>query len=288
MSGGSAGRVTVERPWRRALSRTVLYVVLIAFALFFALPLVWMFVTAIKPPGEWLSPNWIPENPTWQNFRAIFANPSIPILKWFVNSTIVATAFTALVLLLDSLAAYAYARLEFPGRNVLFALLVSTLVMPSIIFLVPNYLTVANLGGLNTYWGIFTPGLAGVFGVFFLRQFFQSLPRELEEAARIDGASTWTIFFRIALPLSTPALSTLGIITYLASWNDYLWPLLIVGNDPSKQTLPVGLAKIQGAYTFEYGQLMAGAVIAALPVLVLYLAMQRYIVQSVAATGLKG
>ena len=288
MSARSAGRVTVDRPWRRVMSRVVLYVVLIAFALFFALPLVWMFVTAVKPPAEWLSPNWIPENPTWQNFRSIFANPSIPILKWFLNSTIVATAFTALVLLLDSLAAYAYARLEFPGRNVLFALLVSTLVMPSIIFLVPNYLTVANLGGLNTYWGIFTPGLAGVFGVFFLRQFFQSLPRELEEAARIDGASTWTIFFRIALPLSTPALSTLGIITYLASWNDYLWPLLIVGNDPSKQTLPVGLAKIQGAYTFEYGQLMAGAVIAALPVLVLYLAMQRYIVQSVAATGLKG
>ena len=272
----------------KALSRILLYAVLILFALFFALPLVWMLVTALKPPGEWLQPNWIPDAPTLENFRAIFRNPSMPILRWFVNSTLVATVFTVLVLLLDSLAAYAYARLEFPGRNALFALLVSTLVMPGIIFLVPNYLTIANLGGLNTYWGIFTPGLAGVFGVFFLRQFFQGLPGELEEAARIDGASTWTIFFRIALPLSMPALSTLGIITYLASWNDYLWPLLIVGNDPMKQTLPVGLAKIQGAYVFEYGQLMAGAAIAAAPVLILYLALQRYIVQSVAATGLKG
>lgn len=275
-------------PGRRLLGRILLYAVLILFALFFALPLVWMLVTALKPPGEWLQPNWIPREPTLANFRAIFRNPSLPILRWFVNSTVVATVFTALVLLLDSLAAYAYARLEFPGRKVLFALLVSTLVMPGIIFLVPNYLTIANLGGLNTYWGIFTPGLAGVFGVFFLRQFFQGLPRELEEAARIDGASTWTIFFRVALPLSMPALSTLGIITYLTSWNDYLWPLLIVGNDPMKQTLPVGLAKIQGAYVFEYGQLMAGAAIAAAPVLILYLALQRYIVQSVAATGLKG
>ena len=283
-----SGRVTSARAGNKFLVATMRYLVLIFFALFFALPLLWMLVTALKPPAEWLSPNWIPQAPTLRNFRAIFENPSLPILRWFVNSTLVASAFTLLVLILDSLAAYAYARLRFPGRNVLFMLLVSTLVMPAIIFLVPNYLTIAALGGLNTYWGIVAPGLAGVFGVFFLRQFFQNLPRELEEAARIDGATTWTIFTRIALPLSLPALSTLGIITYLASWNDFLWPLLVVGNDPQKQTLPVGLAKLQGAYTFEYGQLMAGAVIAAVPVLVLYLALQRYIVQSVAATGLKG
>ena len=281
-------RVEGRQAGRGILGNVLLYAVLILFALFFMLPLVWMGVTALKPPGEWLSPNWIPERPTLENFSSIFNNPSLPILRWFVNSAAVATVFTALVLLIDALAAYAYARMEFPGRNVLFASLVSTLVMPSIIFLIPNYLTVATLGGLNSYWGIFTPGLAGVFGVFFLRQFFLSLPKELEEAALIDGAGIWTIFFKIVLPLSVPALSTLGIITYLASWNDFLWPLLIVGNDPLKQTLPVGLAKLQGAYVFEYGQLMAGAVIAALPVLILYLALQRYIVQSVASTGLKG
>lgn len=284
----ATGRVESQRAGRGALGKVLLYAVLIFFALFFSLPLVWMGVTALKPPNEWLLPNWIPQRPTLENFTAIINNPSLPVLRWFANSTAVATAFTALVLLLDSMAAYAYARMEFPGRNLLFGLLISTLVMPGIIFLVPNYLTIANLGGLNTYWGIIAPGLAGVFGVFFLRQFFLGLPRELEEAALIDGAGIWTIFFRIVLPLSIPALSTLGIITYLASWNDFLWPLLIVGNSPLKQTLPVGLAKLQGAYVFEYGQLMAGAVIAALPVLILYVALQRYIVQSVASTGLKG
>lgn len=270
------------------LSRVLLYAVLIFFGLFFLLPLLWMFVTAIKPQGEWLSTNWIPRNPTLENFTAILNNPSLPMIRWFLNSVVVATVFTALVVALDAMAAYAYARMEFPGRNLLFSVLLATLVMPGIIFLVPNYLTIANLGGLNTYWGIIAPGLAGVFGVFFLRQFFKSIPRELEEAALIDGANIWTTFFRVVLPLSVPALSTLGIITYLASWNDFLWPLLIVGNDPAKQTLPVGLAKLQGAYTFNYGQLMAGAVIAALPVLILYLLLQRYIVQSVASTGLKG
>jgi len=270
------------------LSRILLYAVLILFGLFFLLPLLWMFVTAIKPQAEWLSTNWIPRNPTLGNFTAILNNPSLPMIRWFLNSVVVATVFTALVVALDALAAYAYARMEFPGRNVLFSVLLATLVMPGIIFLVPNYLTIASLGGLNTYWGIIAPGLAGVFGVFFLRQFFKSIPRELEEAALIDGANIWTTFFRVVLPLSVPALSTLGIITYLASWNDFLWPLLIVGNDPAKQTLPVGLAKLQGAYTFNYGQLMAGAVIAALPVLILYLLLQRYIVQSVASTGLKG
>lgn len=270
------------------LSRILLYAVLTLFGLFFLLPLLWMFVTAVKPQSEWLSTNWIPRDATFGNFSSILNNPSLPVLRWFFNSTLIATVFTVLVVALDAMAAYAYARMEFPGRNILFSLLLATLVMPGIIFLVPNYLTVASLGGLNRYWGILAPGLAGVFGVFFLRQFFQGIPRELEEAALIDGASIWTTFFRVVLPLSVPALSTLGIITFLASWNDFLWPLLIVGSDPSKQTLPVGLAKLQGAYSFEYGQLMAGAVIAALPVLILYLLLQRYIVQSVASTGLKG
>jgi multiple sugar transport system permease protein len=281
-------RVAGKQAGGNLLGRVLLYTVLILFALFFLLPLLWMIVTALKPSAEWLRPNWIPENPTLGNFTAILSNPSLPIMRWFLNSTLIATIFTALVLILDALAGYAYARMEFPGRNLLFGLLLATLVMPGLMFLVPNYITIANLGGLNTYWGVLVPGLAGVFGVFFMRQFFQNLPRELEEAAIIDGANPWTIFFRIALPLSIPALSTLGIITYLASWNDFLWPLLIVGNDPLKQTLPVGLAKLQGAYVFQYGQLMAGAVIAALPVLILYLMLQRYIVESVASSGLKG
>ncbi len=198
----------------------------------------------------------IPQEPTLENFTSIFNDPSIPVLRWFVNSLGVASAFTALVVLLDALAAYAYARMVFPGRDLLFSLLLATLVMPGIMFLVPNYVTIARLGWLNTYQGVIAPGLSGVFGVFFLRQFFQSIPRELEEAAYIDGATVWTTFFRVSLPLARGAIATLAIITFLTSWNDFLWPLLIL-NDRTLQTLPVGLATIQGQYTFDYGKLMA-------------------------------
>jgi multiple sugar transport system permease protein len=159
--------------------------------------------------------------------------------------------------------------------------------MPGLMFLIPNYLTVNRIGWLNTYQGVMAPGLAGVFGVFFMRQFFQGIPKELEEAARIDGASTWTTFYRVVLPLAKGALATLGVITFMASWNDFLWPLLVL-NDRNLQTLPVGLATIQGQYTFDYGKLMAGAAVTAVPVLTLYMFLQRYIVQSVAMAGLKG
>jgi multiple sugar transport system permease protein len=269
------------------ISRIVLYLVLILIGLFFLLPLVWMFSTAFKPFVETLQPTWIPQEPTLENFTSIFNDPSIPVLRWFVNSVGVAVAFTALVIFLDALAAYAYARMEFPGRDLLFGLLLATLVMPGIMFLVPNYITIARLGWLNTYQGVIAPGLSGVFGVFFLRQFFQSIPKELEEAAYMDGASVWTTFLRVSLPLARGAIATLAIITFLTSWNDFLWPLLIL-NDRELQTLPVGLATIQGQYTFDYGKLMAGAVVTAAPVLILYMFLQRYIIQNVAMTGLKG
>lgn len=269
------------------ISRIALYTVLMLIGLFFLLPLVWMFSTAFKSFVETLQPTWIPQEPTFENFTNIFNDPSIPVLRWFVNSVGVAVAFTALVVLIDSLAAYAYARMDFLGRDLLFGLLLATLVMPGIMFLVPNYVTIARLGWLNTYQGVIAPGLSGVFGVFFLRQFFQSIPKELEEAAYIDGASVWTTFFRVSLPLAKGAIATLAIITFLTSWNDFLWPLLIL-NDRELQTLPVGLATIQGQYTFDYGKLMAGAVVTAVPVLVLYIFLQRYIIQNVAMTGLKG
>jgi multiple sugar transport system permease protein len=279
MSGGQAGS--------NLIGRIVLYAVLILIGLFFLLPIIWMFSTAFKPFVETLQPTWIPQEPTLENFTSIFNDPSIPVLRWFVNSLGVASAFTALVVLIDSLAAYAYARMEFPGRNLLFGLLLATLVMPGIMFLVPNYVTIARLNWLNTYQGVIAPGLSGVFGVFFLRQFFQSVPKELEEAAYIDGASVLTTFFRVVLPLAKGAIATLAIITFLTSWNDFLWPLLIL-NDRELQTLPVGLATIQGQYTFDYGKLMAGAVVTAVPVLLLYVFLQRYIIQNVAMTGLKG
>jgi len=264
------------------------YVLLALFGLFFVLPLAWMAVTAFKPFDEWLNPNWIPDAPTLENFESVFADPTLPIARWFFNSLVIAVVFTSLTLLISALAAYAYARMEWRGRRPMFALLLATLVVPGIMFVIPNYITIASLGWVGTYQGVITPGLASVFGVFFMRQFFQSLPRELEEAAHIDGASEWQTFVRVVLPLSGGALATLGVIIFLESWNNFLWPLLVVGSDREMQTLPVGLATLQGQYTFDYGKLMAGAMVMTVPVLLLFVSAQRFVVESVRTTGLKG
>jgi len=270
------------------LNKTLFYLVLILFALFFLLPLLWMVVTAFKPFEEWLTPNWIPVNPTLENFTSIFNDKSLPVVNWFLNSLLIASLFTLVILIIDSLAGYAYARLEFPGKNLLFGLMLATLVMPGIMFLIPNYLTIARLGWIGSIQGVIVPGFAGVFGVFFMRQFFQSLPKELEEAAYIDGASIGRTFFYVILPLSKGPLITLGIITFLTSWNDFLWPLLILGGNRQELTLPVGLATLQGQYTFDYGKLMAGALVLTIPVLLLYSIFQRYIIRSISMTGIKG
>ena len=274
---------------RLLLQRIGIYAVLVLFALIFLVPLFWMLSTSFKPKSQWFGREiyWIPRTITNENYTKILNNNALPVGRWFMNSMMVATVATVLTLIVDSLAAYAYARLQFPGRNVIFALLLATLFLPGMMFLVPNFVTVTRLGWLNTYQGVIVPGLAGIFGIFFLRQFFQGIPRELEEAAHIDGASTLQTFYRVALPLAKPALATLGIITFLGSWNEFLWALLVL-KDRKLLTLPPGLATLQGAYTSEYGQMMAGAVIAAVPVLVLYVALQKYIVQSVATTGLAG
>jgi multiple sugar transport system permease protein len=274
---------------QRLINRILIYIMLTFVALLVIMPLLWMLSTSLKPKAQLFTRRiqWIPQTVTLANYEMLFGNRNTPIELWFRNSVFVATMVTVLVLVTNSMAAYAYARLEFPGRRVLFGLLLATLFMPGIMFLIPNFLTIFRLGLLNTYTGVIIPALAGVFGVFFLRQFFQSLPKELEEAAEIDGANQLQIFFQIALPLAKPALATLGIITFLGSWNDFLWPLLILSNR-NMQTLPPGLRTLQGAYTSEYGLMMAGAVVVAIPVLFLYILLQRYIVQSVATSGLKG
>jgi multiple sugar transport system permease protein len=274
---------------RKLLVRIGTYILLTLIALLILMPLVWMVSTSFKPRAWLFAPEiyWIPPVPSLVNYERLFNNPATPILRWFVNSVFVATMVTLLILFVDALAAYAYARMEFPGRKILFTLLLATLFMPGIMFLIPNFLTVFRLGLLNSYTGVIIPALAGVFGVFFLRQFFEALPKELEEAAVIDGASTLQTFFQIVLPLSKPALATLGVITFLGSWNDFLWPLLILSNR-NMLTLPPGLRTLQGAYTSEYGLMMAGAVVVAIPVLIIYIFLQRYIVESVATSGLKG
>src|SRR2546421_7568761 len=282
-------REALNNRYRRVLRHVALYIILVLIALLILLPLFWMLSTSLKPKSQLFLPQiyWIPKRFSWENYSNLFNDPSIPIVRWFFNSVGIATASTVLILVLDSLAAYAYARMEFPGRKIIYTLMLATLFMPGLMFLIPNFVTIYNLGLLNSYVGVILPSLAGVFGVFFLRQFFESLPKELEESARIDGANQFQAFYKIALPLAKPALATLAIITFLASWNDFLWPLLIL-QDPNYQTLPAGLRTLQGAYTSEYGLMMAGAVVVAIPVLLIYIALQRFIVQSVASTGLKG
>jgi multiple sugar transport system permease protein len=282
-AAGESGPVGAGRVYR-----LLQYVLLVLFGLFFVLPLLWMVATAFKPFNEWLDPNWIPRAPTLENFTSVFQDPTLPVGRWFVNSMLIAVVFTVLVLVIDATAAYAYARMEFRGRKLLFGLLLATLVMPGIMFLIPNYITIARLGWLGTYQGVIAPGLSSVFGVFFLRQFFLSLPRELEEAAVVDGANAWQTFTRVVLPVSGGALATLGVITFLESWNSFLWPLLVTGSDRQMQTLPVGLATLQGQYTFDYGKLMAGALVLTVPVLLLFVTAQRFIVRSISTTGLKG
>jgi multiple sugar transport system permease protein len=274
---------------QKLLGRIAIYTLYIVIAIIVLIPIAWMISTSLKPKSQWFLPDlyWIPKTISLVNYEKLFSNPQLPIERWFVNSLLVATGVTALILVVDSLAGYAYARLNFPGRKVIFSLLLATLFMPGIMFLIPNFLTIAGMGLLNNYLAVFLPAMGGVFGVFFMRQFFESIPKEIEEAATIDGASTFQTFFFIALPLAKPALATLAVITFLGSWNDFLWPLLVL-QDTTLKTLPPGLRQLQGAYTSEYGQMMAGAAITALPVLIIYLLLQRYVVQSVASSGLKG
>jgi len=275
--------------FQKMAGRIALYLVLVLIALLVIIPMVWMLSTSFKLKSQLFSREiyWIPKVITLENYTKILNNPSTPIARWFTNSLIVAVLTTTAKLVIDALAGYAYARLEFAGRKQIFGLLLATLFLPGVMFLVPNFVTVARLGMLNKFSGAIIPALASVSGVYFMRQFFMSIPKELEEAAAIDGCTTFQIFFQIVLPLAKPALATLAVIEFLASWNDFLWALLVL-KDRTVQTLQPGLRTLQGAYTSEYGLMMAGAVIVALPVLVLYMFLQRYVVESVATTGLKG
>jgi multiple sugar transport system permease protein len=283
-----ATTVVVNRK-KGLLQRVILYAIMIVIALIFLMPILWMLSTSFKPTSQLFSQQieWIPKTFTLDNYSKLFSNEQVPVARWFLNSLAIATIATVLTLTVDSLAAYAYARMEFPGRRVLFGLMLMTLFVPGFMFIIPNFLTINFLHLINNWAGVILPGLAGVFGLFFLRQFFEGLPKDLEEAAMIDGANQFQVFYMVVLPLSRPALATLAVITFLASWNDFLWPLLIL-KDRAIETLPPGLRTLQSSYTAEYGLIMAGAVVVAIPVLLLYVILQRYIVQSIASTGLKG
>jgi multiple sugar transport system permease protein len=283
--------LTVPAARRRSpvtAGRVLLYATLILVSLFFVVPLLWMLSTAFKfESAVFTDKGLIPAQPTFENFtRILTASGNTPVLRWLLNSAIVSSLGTVLTVVLTSLSAYAFARIDFPGRGFLFALLITTLLLPGVMFLVPQFLVIDILGLFNTYPALILPGLAGVFGVFFMRQFFLGIPVELEEAAYVDGANRFRTFWSVILPLAGPAIATLAVISFLAYWNDYLWPLVVCQGEGC--TLPAGLRTFQGAYTAAFGLLMAGATMAAIPVLVLYVIAQRWIVQSVASAGIKG
>ncbi|MTE18143.1 ABC transporter permease subunit [Streptomyces sp. TRM43335] len=274
---------------RRRLRRSLLHLVLAVVAAFYLSPLLYMLVTSVKTRGEAgaTEPRWIPDPFTLDAYRHVLGSTDSPVMQWFLNSLLAASAHALLVLVTAAPAAYALARMDFRGRGVIFAGVVATLFVPPVILLVPNFLIVNELAWVDSLPAVIVPAAAGAFGVFFLRQFFLTLPAELEEAAEIDGANRWQTFVRVVLPLSRPALVTLALLAFLSNWNDFLWPLYVLLS-PDSLTLPAGLANFQGANNIRYDLLMAGAVIASVPVLLLYVVAQRWVIEGVSRSGLKG
>ncbi len=265
------------------------YTALVVLALLFISPLVFMLVTSFKTRIEAASvpPSWIPNPFTTQAYSSILGASGTPVLRWFVNSMIAAVANAALVVATAAMAAYPLARMEFRGKKLVFGAIIATLFVPPVILIIPNYLIVGELKWLDTLVAVIVPTAASAFGVFFLRQFFLQLPRELEEAAVLDGANRWQTFVKVILPLSKPALVTLSLLAFLTNWNDFLWPVYVLFS-PESQTLPAGLSTLQSANSVRYDLLMAGAVIASVPVLAMYVFAQRFIIEGVSRSGVKG
>jgi multiple sugar transport system permease protein len=265
---------------------------MLLLALLFLAPLVWMVSTSFKAPDDIISGlgtmQWIPRPATTENFTNVMGKAQeFPIWRWTANSVFVALAVTFLVLIVDSLAAFAYSRLRWRGRDQIFALLVATMLVPGQVLLIPTYLLIRKLGLFDTYGALIFPAAAGAFGVFLLRQFFLTIPMELEEAARIDGCGPLGILRHVILPLSRPALATLGIFTFMGTWNAFEGPLLFT-DSVLMRTLPVGITIFQGRYNIEYGPLMAAATLAAIPVTIAFLLFQRHIIKGISLTGLAG
>jgi multiple sugar transport system permease protein len=270
------------------------HLVLVPATLVLIFPFVWLVVTSLETPGEALRfpPVLTPHVLRFANYGDAFN--AAPFARFFVNSTVVAVTTVVANLVLCSLAGYAFARLRFLGRGALFAVIMATLMVPFQVTMIPQFIITKWLGvhvlagvGINHIGALILPNAATAFGIFFLRQFFKTLPVEYEESARVDGASRLKVLWRIVLPLSAPALATLAALTFLDSWNNFLWPLIAV-TSTSQMTLPLGLATFQGAHQTEWPLLMAGNVMSLAPMLLIFFAAQRYFVRSVAATGLAG
>jgi multiple sugar transport system permease protein len=256
--------------------------------LFMVVPFLWMVLSSAKPRSELLQapPTWLPETVTTDNYSRLFDRLDFP--RYFWNSTLIAVLITVSNVVFCSMVGYALAKLRFFGRDKLFLLVLGTLLVPGSVTLVPLFVLMAKLGLVNSLWAVVLPLAAGPLGVFLMRQFMLAIPDDLLEAARVDGANEFYIFWRIVMPLSTPAIAALGIVVFLPAWNQLLWPLVVL-TDEQKYTMPVALAIFaRGQFQADYGLLMAGSVVLVLPVLLLFFLLQRHFTQSISMTGLKG
>lgn len=267
--------------------RIIIYIALILLAILTVIPFLWMLSASLKLNKDVFSwpMEWIPSNPQWHNYVDIWTK--IPLLKFISNTAVLTVVVTLLQLLTSSFAAYAFAKLHFKGRNLLFLGYIATIAMPWQVYMVPQFLMMSGMGLNDKLLAMVCLQSFSAFGVFLMKQFYDGVPDELCEAARIDGLSEYGIWWKIMLPLSKPSLATLTIFTFVNTWNDFLGPLLYLHTD-SKKTLQLGLRMFIGQYSSEYGLIMAASVVALIPVLIVFLALQKYFVQGIASSGLKG
>ena len=273
--------------WRRPLRRAPLYLALTGIAALMLFPFGWMIATSLTSDSQLFMtpPQLIPVPLVPDNYLRVAE--AFPIGRFLVNSLLVAGISTSLQVGTSAMAAYAFARLRFRGRDVLFLVYLATLMVPLQVIIVPLFIEMRLLGLVNTYPGLILPAIASAFGTFLLRQAFLSLPRELDEAAFIDGASHWTVFRRIVLPLAGPALATFGIFAFMASWNSFLWPLVVTSSQ-DLFTLPVGLSNLHGRYETAWNLVMAGSTISVIPIVAVYVIAQKHVIRGVALSGIKG
>jgi multiple sugar transport system permease protein len=269
------------------IGKGILYLLLILGGISMVLPLFWMAASSLKTPKQFFAwpPIWIPNPATLDAYHSVLT--VIPFWHFFANSVFVSVAITSGQLFICALTGYTFAKFAFPGRNILFGLILSSMMVPFAVTLIPSFLLMSKFGWIDSYQALVIPHLASAFGVFLLRQFFKTVPDDYIDAARIDGASEFTIFYKIMLPLCKPALATLGIFVFLGSWNDMLWPLVMVNSDKYK-TLPVAFATFSGLYQQHFDWVMAASTLFVVPVIIIFILFQDLFIRGIALTGLKG
>ncbi len=275
------------RPRRRSPASIAAFVVALLFAVVWLIPLLWALATSLKPDAETtVAPaSWFGSKVTLDAFDAVLSSGDI--WRWYFNSALVSTVVTVLTVLLASMAAFAFSRVRFRGREILFFLVAAGLIVPFQALIVPLFEQMQTFKMVDTYWGMILPQVAAPIAVLIYKRFFDGIPRELEESARMDGASTWRVYWQIWMPLAKPATAAVAIFTFVTSWNNFLWPF-IVTSAGALQTVPVGLATVQSFYGAQYAQVMALSLLGALPLLIAFVLFQRQIVEGISSTGLKG